>query len=528
MASAALIRTNGLEDISSIKNQLLEYFDTNDIYVLIEDFANDSYDTYKGVDNSLKVGKKFLEKNELKYFKRAGWQCGDYIIYAARMEVEKKYDYYWIVEPDLRLNINVPSFFKKFESKTEDLIGVYFGYRKDNWGWYDSMSFLYSGKVSGLYFPFLRVSAQAVDFLLKKRVEYGKLEEISRLNFASTSLIKDYANDEAFVASTLRNNDFNCIAINEFYEDLISGYFSTEFPISEIEEKSPYLRNKIAHPVLSNWDRIFAKLGLIYKKYPAEIVNKRVNEMISNEGISDEIKLKLKTYLRKNSSLVNAVENNETKIINSGSIISNELLLKSKDGSLKKVQDIDGLKVDFLGKGNEVTISENAVLHNVHLKLGDNCHIHIGETHKRGVRNTVVDMTGSQNSDLHIDDETSIESARFAMANESGCSITIGKNCMLSSNIMFRATDGHVIHSLGERRALNRSKPIHIGDSVWIGSGVTILKGSQVANDSIIGTMSLVASRFEDPNIVIGGNPAKVIKTRIAWDRTYLKNWHDE
>ena len=99
---------------------------------------------------------------------------------------------------------------------------------------------------------------------------------------------------------------------------------------------------------------------------------------------------------------------------------------------------------------------------------------------------------------------------------------------MLSSNVMFRATDGHVIHHLGERKALNGSKLIHIGDSVWIGSGVTILKGAQVANDSIIGTMSLVASRFEDPNIVIGGNPAKVIKAGIAWDRTYLKNWHDE
>ncbi|MGO2734671.1 acyltransferase [Psychrobacter sp.] len=527
MASAALIRTNGLEDISSIRKQLLEYFDTNDIYVLIEDFANDSYDTYRGVDNSLKVGKKFLEENNLQYFKRAGWQCGDYMLYAARMELEKKYDYYWIVEPDLRLNINVPSFFKKLEGKTEDLIGIYFGYRKNNWGWYGSMSFLYPEKVSGLYFPFLRVSAQAVDFLLKKRVEYGRLEEIRRLDFTSNSLIKDYANDEAFVASTLRNNGFNCIAVNDFSEDLISGYFSTEFPISELEEKSPYLKNKIAHPVLSNWDRIFSKLGLIYKKYPAEIVNKRVNEMISNESISNEVKLKLKTYLRPNNSLV-AIESNEISTVKPSNLISNELLLQSKDGSLKKVQDIDGLKVEFLGQNNEIVISSQAVLHNVHLKLGDDCKVHIGKTHKRGVRNTFVDMSGAKGGAVFIDDETSIESARFAMANESGCSVKIGRNCMLSSNIMFRATDGHVIHHLGERKALNRSKPIHIGDSVWIGSGVTILKGTQVANDSIIGTMSLVASRFENPNIVIGGNPARVIKTGIAWDRTYLKNWNDE
>lgn len=219
---------------------------------------------------------------------------------------------------------------------------------------------------------------------------------------------------------------------------------------------------------------------------------------------------------------------NKVDIVRLVNKISNRLRIKLKDENYIEVHNVEGLKVDFLGKESEVTISENAVLHNVHLKLGNNCHIYIGETYKRGIRNTVVDMTGSQNSNLYIDDETSIESARFAMANESSCSIRIGKNCMLSSNVMFRATDGHVIHHLGERKALNRSKPIHIGDSVWIGSGVTILKGAQVANDSIIGTMSLVASRFEDPNIVIGGNPAKVIKTGIAWDRTYLKNWHDE
>lgn len=188
--------------------------------------------------------------------------------------------------------------------------------------------------------------------------------------------------------------------------------------------------------------------------------------------------------------------------------------------------EIPGLKIDFFDKNNLVEVYEGAVFHNTHLKLRKNCKVVINKSHPRGIRNTVVDMAGNTNSSLYIGKNTSIESARFAMANDDNLKIDIGENCMLSSNIVFRATDGHVVYDINDKEIpINNSKPIYIGNHVWIGSGVTILKGSIVLDNSIIGTMSLVSNQYDKENVAIGGNPAKIIKTNVNWDRTYIKNW---
>ncbi len=45
------------------------------------------------------------------------------------------------------------------------------------------------------------------------------------------------------------------------------------------------------------------------------------------------------------------------------------------------------------------------------------------------------------------------------------------------------------------------------------------MKNSKILSDSIIGYNSVVSGRFKDKNIVLAGNPAKIVKTDINWDR---------
>jgi acetyltransferase-like isoleucine patch superfamily enzyme len=56
---------------------------------------------------------------------------------------------------------------------------------------------------------------------------------------------------------------------------------------------------------------------------------------------------------------------------------------------------------------------------------------------------------------------------------------------------------------------------VRIGRNVWIGANSTILDGAVIGDNSIVVANSLVNRRFP-PNVIIQGNPAKVILQRNA------------
>jgi acetyltransferase-like isoleucine patch superfamily enzyme len=57
-----------------------------------------------------------------------------------------------------------------------------------------------------------------------------------------------------------------------------------------------------------------------------------------------------------------------------------------------------------------------------------------------------------------------------------------------------------------------KSKPIIIGDKVWIGFDSVILKGVTIGEGAIIGARAVV-SRNVDPWTVVAGNPARVVRS---------------
>lgn len=61
-------------------------------------------------------------------------------------------------------------------------------------------------------------------------------------------------------------------------------------------------------------------------------------------------------------------------------------------------------------------------------------------------------------------------------------------------------------------------KPIAIGNRVWIGIGVTICPGVRIGDNSIIAAGSVV-TKDVPPNVIAGGNPAKVLKSIEGYER---------
>ena len=95
--------------------------------------------------------------------------------------------------------------------------------------------------------------------------------------------------------------------------------------------------------------------------------------------------------------------------------------------------------------------------------------------------------------------------------------VEVGDDNMWSYGIEVRDTDSHKIYDEdGER--VNLDRPVILGDNVWVGCRCTILKGVEIASNTIVAASSVVSSSQQDSNTIIASN-GKVIKTFSRWNR---------
>lgn len=95
--------------------------------------------------------------------------------------------------------------------------------------------------------------------------------------------------------------------------------------------------------------------------------------------------------------------------------------------------------------------------------------------------------------------------------------ISFGNNCLISWDNLIMDTDFHKIYNNYKKRT-NNDEDIVVGNNVWIGCKNTILKGVVISNMTVIGSNSLISKKYEKENIIIGGNPARVLKENITWE----------
>lgn len=113
-----------------------------------------------------------------------------------------------------------------------------------------------------------------------------------------------------------------------------------------------------------------------------------------------------------------------------------------------------------------------------------------------------------QNIELHRD---LVTLTSFAV---SGCcyiqainGIKLGKNFLFAPGVKIISAN----HDFFERTKSIKTSPIVIGDNVWLGANVIILPGVRIGNNCIVGAGSVVTKSFEKDNLIIAGNPAKII-----------------
>jgi len=89
--------------------------------------------------------------------------------------------------------------------------------------------------------------------------------------------------------------------------------------------------------------------------------------------------------------------------------------------------------------------------------------------------------------------------------------VTLGDNCFIAPQVgIYTAT--HPINAEERISGLEYGKPVTIGNNCWIGGHAVINPGVTLGDNVVVGAGSVVTKSFGS-NVVIAGNPAKVIKT---------------
>ena len=89
--------------------------------------------------------------------------------------------------------------------------------------------------------------------------------------------------------------------------------------------------------------------------------------------------------------------------------------------------------------------------------------------------------------------------------------VRIGDNCMIAPGVhIYTAT--HPLDPTERNSGKELAKPVNIGDNVWIGGKAIINPGISIGDNAVIASGSVVTKNVPN-NVVVGGNPAKIIKT---------------
>ena len=91
--------------------------------------------------------------------------------------------------------------------------------------------------------------------------------------------------------------------------------------------------------------------------------------------------------------------------------------------------------------------------------------------------------------------------------------IEIGADSIIAWDCCITDSDWHDIEGV------TKTRPVYIGQHVWLAHGVSVLKGAKVADNSIVGAKSLVSSIYTQPAVLLAGSPAIIIKENVTWSR---------
>lgn len=151
------------------------------------------------------------------------------------------------------------------------------------------------------------------------------------------------------------------------------------------------------------------------------------------------------------------------------------------------------------------------------IKLGKKVVLNSDDNHSNTALTYRCTLVCGLNGEILVGDNTMMNGVSITAYEK----VSIGENCQIASATLISDTDFHPINpAIRQKEAMGyrfdhnlvNKRQIIIGNNVWIGWGVIILKGVTIGDNSIIAAGAVVVNDVPS-NVIAAGNPAKVVKS---------------
>ncbi len=89
--------------------------------------------------------------------------------------------------------------------------------------------------------------------------------------------------------------------------------------------------------------------------------------------------------------------------------------------------------------------------------------------------------------------------------------VEIGDGCLIGKGVQILDFDAHGVAPEERRTSIGRIASVVLGKNVWVGNGAILLKGTRIGDNSIVAAGAVVPGGDYPADVVIGGNPARII-----------------
>lgn len=195
----------------------------------------------------------------------------------------------------------------------------------------------------------------------------------------------------------------------------------------------------------------------------------------------------------------------------------NRIILVHNDNSEEFVKSLKNISIKYYGENSLIKIYDNYNITQLNLFVGEGSYLEFGRNLRLRFPFTVDAKV--KNTTIVIGDNACIGTGNIFAGDEEGLEVIIGDHFLSATDLYIRNSDGHTIYDIETKQPINKPEfGIHIGNNVWCGYNVSIIKDTNIPDNCVIGAGSVVGKKEFCKNSIIAGVPAKTVRKGIMWD----------